>query len=153
MSESLAPQGIGYRGCLFLVILAVALLVLHGLFVYVQASVNEAKWREKGSHNYTMSISDISFMGFYGTLRVQNGNVVDAQPPQFSNDNYKHHTVDGLFEQIRSHAFRPFGWETVDYDPDCGYPKRVRFNEWSLFTDQPTGIDVNRLILDPTSRQ
>ncbi|MBI5035071.1 MAG: hypothetical protein HZB51_31490 [Chloroflexi bacterium] len=119
-------------GFLVLIALPLLLYIFHGMLVVGESYLNQAKWQQTGSRNYTISAELVGFPGIWGDVTIRNGQVVSAKtgdhPPLWSLEEYKALTIDTMFDTIRSYAFKPLFWEMVSYDPEYGYPKNVQFN-------------------------
>ena len=131
--QSESPIHLLALGCIGLVFLPFAIYLLHGIFIVSESYLNQAKWQRNGSKNYSISAQLIAMPSLYGDLHVVNGELVQVDSTQSLDIKmYNVLTVDGMFEKIRSYAFMPFAWETVQYDAEYGYPLQIDFNLFAL---------------------
>jgi Family of unknown function (DUF6174) len=95
------------------------------------STVNQVKWRKKGSASYvvTARLTALMPIGGVSVVTVRNGQIVQGVNPMCRGckpDTYRPVTVERMFESaVPCSLLFPLWRCSFDYDPDYGYPTRM----------------------------
>jgi hypothetical protein len=156
------------RSLLLLAILAVILagvlivpFVIHTRAFSSALRENEKKWTSLGSANYEILVASNSpseCTGGWNTIRIEDGEVVDAQNSEHADcpaDEFARLTVEALFSRVWEECIhhrsltRPFPVCNVAYDDLLGYPRRLDTYTFTKDGETLPSITVERVTLAP----